>query len=167
MEAIWRIEVVDFPAFIVIDDKGNDFLQRVELRVMRFRIEVNTLDGKLSFERDTAADALAVAEGGKESLGDHHRYRDGRDLQPRGVREAARSLNDAAARKRGISYSVGPPFGGPSNITSTRQGFPFSSPSTSSVSALFFLYWEGIASVPSFFSAPVFSFQRNTAGVTG
>lgn len=27
MEAIWRIEVVDFPAFIVIDDKGNDFFQ--------------------------------------------------------------------------------------------------------------------------------------------
>jgi len=25
MEAIWRIEVADFPAFIVIDDKGNDF----------------------------------------------------------------------------------------------------------------------------------------------
>ena len=25
MEAIWRIEVRDFPAFIVIDDKGNDF----------------------------------------------------------------------------------------------------------------------------------------------
>ena len=25
MEAIWRIEVEDFPAFIVIDDKGNDF----------------------------------------------------------------------------------------------------------------------------------------------
>jgi fumarate hydratase class I len=25
MEAIWRIAVVDFPAFIVIDDKGNDF----------------------------------------------------------------------------------------------------------------------------------------------
>ncbi len=36
---------------------------------MRFRIEVNTLDGKLSYERDTPADALAVAEGGKESLG--------------------------------------------------------------------------------------------------
>lgn len=27
MEAIWRIEVEDFPAFIVIDDKGNDFFQ--------------------------------------------------------------------------------------------------------------------------------------------
>jgi fumarate hydratase class I len=25
MEAIWRIEVIDFPAFVVIDDKGNDF----------------------------------------------------------------------------------------------------------------------------------------------
>ena len=25
MEAVWRIEVVDFPAFIIIDDKGNDF----------------------------------------------------------------------------------------------------------------------------------------------
>ncbi len=27
MEAIWRIEVEDFPAFIVVDDKGNDFFQ--------------------------------------------------------------------------------------------------------------------------------------------
>jgi hypothetical protein len=36
---------------------------------MRFRIEVSTLDGKLSYERDTPTDALAVAEGGKESLG--------------------------------------------------------------------------------------------------
>ena len=25
MEAVWRIEVEDFPAFIVTDDKGNDF----------------------------------------------------------------------------------------------------------------------------------------------
>ena len=25
MEAIWQIEVKDFPAFIVVDDKGNDF----------------------------------------------------------------------------------------------------------------------------------------------
>ncbi|MBL4905879.1 MAG: fumarate hydratase [Sneathiella sp.] len=28
MEAIWRIEIVDFPAFIVMDDKGNDFFAR-------------------------------------------------------------------------------------------------------------------------------------------
>ncbi|KAI6656626.1 hypothetical protein LOD99_1421 [Oopsacas minuta] len=27
MEAVWRIEVADFPAFIVVDDKGNDFFQ--------------------------------------------------------------------------------------------------------------------------------------------
>jgi fumarate hydratase class I len=25
MEAVWQIDVIDFPAFIVVDDKGNDF----------------------------------------------------------------------------------------------------------------------------------------------
>jgi fumarate hydratase class I len=30
MEAVWRIEVEDFPAFIVIDDKGNDFYEGLE-----------------------------------------------------------------------------------------------------------------------------------------
>ncbi len=29
MEAVWRIEVVDFPAFVVVDDKGNDFFADV------------------------------------------------------------------------------------------------------------------------------------------
>jgi fumarate hydratase, class I len=29
MEAIWRIEVEDFPAFVVVDDKGNDFFAEV------------------------------------------------------------------------------------------------------------------------------------------
>ena len=29
MEAIWKIDVVDFPAFILVDDKGNDFFQQV------------------------------------------------------------------------------------------------------------------------------------------
>jgi fumarate hydratase, class I len=29
MEAVWEIDVVDFPAFIVVDDKGNDFFQSV------------------------------------------------------------------------------------------------------------------------------------------
>lgn len=29
MEAVWKIEVVDFPAFIVVDDKGNDFFDAV------------------------------------------------------------------------------------------------------------------------------------------
>ncbi len=31
MEAIWRIEVADFPAFIIIDDKGNDFFKELNL----------------------------------------------------------------------------------------------------------------------------------------
>ena len=28
MEAVWRIDVVDFPAFLVVDDKGNDFFEK-------------------------------------------------------------------------------------------------------------------------------------------
>ncbi len=34
MEAVWRIEVVDFPAFIVVDDKGNDFFADVSKPVL-------------------------------------------------------------------------------------------------------------------------------------
>ena len=29
MEAIWKIEVEDFPAFILVDDKGNDFFRQI------------------------------------------------------------------------------------------------------------------------------------------
>jgi fumarate hydratase class I len=29
MEAIWKIEVEDFPAFILVDDKGNDFFKQI------------------------------------------------------------------------------------------------------------------------------------------
>jgi hypothetical protein len=38
---------------------------------MRFRIDVNTLDGRLSFQNDAAADAVEVARGvaAKGSLG--------------------------------------------------------------------------------------------------
>jgi len=31
MEAIWRIEVENFPAFIIMDDKGNDFFKELDL----------------------------------------------------------------------------------------------------------------------------------------
>jgi len=30
MEAIWKIEVENFPAFIVVDDKGNDFFAAIK-----------------------------------------------------------------------------------------------------------------------------------------
>jgi fumarate hydratase class I len=33
MEAVFRIEVVDFPAFIVVDDEGNDFFAEVSAPV--------------------------------------------------------------------------------------------------------------------------------------
>jgi fumarate hydratase class I len=31
MEAVWRVEVENFPAFVVVDDKGNDFFKELEL----------------------------------------------------------------------------------------------------------------------------------------
>ena len=31
MEAIWKIDVENFPAFIVVDDKGNDFFRELNL----------------------------------------------------------------------------------------------------------------------------------------
>ncbi|WP_052283556.1 class I fumarate hydratase FumA [Kluyvera genomosp. 1] len=30
MEAIWKIEVENFPAFVLVDDKGNDFFQKIQ-----------------------------------------------------------------------------------------------------------------------------------------
>jgi len=30
MEAIWKIEVENFPAFILVDDKGNDFFAQIQ-----------------------------------------------------------------------------------------------------------------------------------------
>ena len=32
MEAIWKIQVEDFPAFILVDDKGNDFFKQIKPR---------------------------------------------------------------------------------------------------------------------------------------
>jgi tartrate dehydratase beta subunit/fumarate hydratase class I family protein len=29
MEAVWRIEVEDFPAFVIVDDKGEDFFKNL------------------------------------------------------------------------------------------------------------------------------------------
>jgi fumarate hydratase, class I len=45
MEAVWRIEVRDFPAFIVIDDKGNDFFGGSESRLPGHNADA-TADGK-------------------------------------------------------------------------------------------------------------------------
>jgi fumarate hydratase class I len=39
MEAVWRIEVTDFPAFVVVDDKGNDFFADVS-KPVRLRARV-------------------------------------------------------------------------------------------------------------------------------
>jgi len=34
MEAVWKIDVVDFPAFVVVDDKGNDFFAETSKPVL-------------------------------------------------------------------------------------------------------------------------------------
>ena len=31
MEAVYKIDVVDFPAFILVDDKGNDFFMQLPI----------------------------------------------------------------------------------------------------------------------------------------
>jgi fumarate hydratase, class I len=40
MEAVWKIDVVDFPAFIVVDDKGNDFFEEVRRQAKGVAITV-------------------------------------------------------------------------------------------------------------------------------
>ncbi len=41
MEAVWKIDVVDFPAFIVVDDKGNDFFEMVKAEVAATRVSLS------------------------------------------------------------------------------------------------------------------------------
>ena len=41
MEAIWKIEVRDFPAFIVVDDKGNDFFEAVRVKAAERAVALN------------------------------------------------------------------------------------------------------------------------------
>ena len=38
MEAIWRIDVVDFPAFIIVDDKGHDFFAELSQNVLKGKV---------------------------------------------------------------------------------------------------------------------------------
>ena len=40
MEAVWKIQVVNFPAFIVVDDKGNDFYELVKAEAAATRVAV-------------------------------------------------------------------------------------------------------------------------------
>jgi fumarate hydratase class I len=52
MEAVWRIDVVDFPAFVVVDNKGNDFFAETSRPTPTFtqipvgRIEASTLPAR-------------------------------------------------------------------------------------------------------------------------
>ena len=39
MEAIWKIEVEDFPAYILVDDKGNDFFAGIRETCAKCAVE--------------------------------------------------------------------------------------------------------------------------------
>jgi fumarate hydratase class I len=41
MEAIWKIEVKDFPAFIVVDNKGNDFFEIVNAEALGTPVQIH------------------------------------------------------------------------------------------------------------------------------
>lgn len=42
MEAVWQIRVEDFPAFLLIDDKGNDFFDEFNIGKVDIPVEVNS-----------------------------------------------------------------------------------------------------------------------------
>ena len=42
MEAVWKIEVENFPAFIIVDDKGNDFFQEFNVENGSIPAEINS-----------------------------------------------------------------------------------------------------------------------------
>ena len=46
MEAVWKIQVKNFPAFIIVDDKGNDFFDEFKLK----KTLMNTWSGKLELQ---------------------------------------------------------------------------------------------------------------------
>ncbi len=60
MEAVWRIEVRDFPAFIVVDDKGNDFFAEI----MAPRPLLTIGPGRLAADPESRLAPVAVRMGG-------------------------------------------------------------------------------------------------------
>lgn len=59
MEAIWKIEVEDFPAFILVDDKGNDFLRENPRRMGLRRLRALSLTRKQNDSRPESFGAPA------------------------------------------------------------------------------------------------------------
>jgi len=73
MEAVWKIEVEDFPAFIVVDDKGNDFFATVGPKAIQQTIAPRpglrageTADGEMK-DVDAGAGETPVGAGEDEA----------------------------------------------------------------------------------------------------
>ena len=61
MEAVWKIEVEDFPAFIVVDDKGNDFFAETSKPISIGKAPNEFIGGFLIFLSNNASDAFLKA----------------------------------------------------------------------------------------------------------
>ena len=98
MEAIWRIEVEDFPAFIVIDDKGNDFFKELNSGVsahVTARLHVAQRRGPAGLARHGPAGARRRLRSGNLCA----QPRADRHAPPRGERTGAGHPRAAAARR--------------------------------------------------------------------
>ena len=63
MEAVWKIEVVDFPAFIVVDDKGNDFFDQVRQAPARPSVSSSARSGRTSKQNGLVAGRVGGGPG--------------------------------------------------------------------------------------------------------
>ena len=103
MEAVWRIEVEDFPAFIVVDDKGNDFFA----------------------ETPTPTLQIALPAGGGPSLGRAAAARRGQRRWPaRADRRRARRRRLPAPPAPGAAATAAPPAGPRPAGTAAAPGRP-------------------------------------------
>ena len=63
MEAVWKIEVEDFPAFVVVDDKGNDFFAETSTPTLQVASDAERSPRRCAPDRDLAAALTADAAG--------------------------------------------------------------------------------------------------------
>lgn len=69
MEAIWKIEVENFPAYILVDDKGNDFFERILRGEIMKQLQDRGTGGPHGPAQEDSANADAECCGGDDKCG--------------------------------------------------------------------------------------------------
>ena len=112
MEAVWKIEVVDFPAFIVVDDKGNDFFTEVSKPVALAalsagRSRLRGRGGRLLGDGVAAAAVTADAPAGRDHpmARDHERQR----VVAHRAADGARRGPPGQAGQLAVGHDLAPP----------------------------------------------------------